>query len=102
MKVLASCLFIFVLSTVCFAQEAPPANQRPLAFTHVTVIDATGAPAKLDMTVIVSANRIMSIGKTGQVTLPANVHVIDATHKFMIPGLWEMHTHAFIRSRKSF
>jgi imidazolonepropionase-like amidohydrolase len=102
MKVLASCLFIFVFSTLCFAQEVPPANQRPLAFTHVTVIDATGAPAKPDMTVVVSGNRIASIGKTGQVTPPANARVIDAAHKFMIPGLWEMHTHAFIRSRKSF
>ena len=68
----------------------------------VTVIDATGAPAKPDMTVVVSGNRITSIGKTAQVTLSAKVHVIDATHKFMIPGLWDMHTHAFIRSRKFF
>jgi hypothetical protein len=102
MKFYASWLILLVLPTVCIAQEAPPADQRPLAFTHVTVIDATGTPAKPDMTVVVSTNRITSIGKTGQVTLPANVHVIDATHKFMIPGLWEMHTHAFIRSRKSF
>ena len=102
MKVLASCLSVFVLSTLCFGQDAPPAEQRPLAFTHVTVIDATGAPAKPDMTVVVSNNRIIMIGKTGQVTVPANARVIDETNKYMIPGLWEMHTHAFIRSRKSF
>ena len=102
MKFLASCVSIFVFSTLCFAQEAPPADQRPLAFTHVTVIDATGAPAKPDMTVVVSKNRITSIGKAGQVAVPANARVIDETHKYMIPGLWEMHTHAFIRSRKSF
>ena len=102
MKFLASCLFALVFSTLCFAQLAPPADSRPLAFTHVTVIDATGAPAKPDMTVIVSANRITAIGKTGQVTVPGNARVLDESHKFMIPGLWEMHTHAFIRSRKSF
>src|SRR5579872_7199321 len=102
MRVLASWLFVLVLPAVCVAQEAPPADQRPLVFTHITVIDATGAPAKPDMTVVVSENRISSLGKTGQVTVPANARVIDETHKFMIPGLWEMHTHAFIRSRKSF
>ena len=102
MKVLASCLFFFVFSLLCFAQEVPPANQRPLAFTHVTVIDATGAPAKPDSTVVILGKRITSIGKTGQVTVPVNARVIDESHKFMIPGLWEMHTHAFIRSRKSF
>ena len=102
MKVFASWLFVFVLPIVGIAQEQPLANQRPLAFTHVTVIDATGAPAKPDMTVVVSGNRIALLGKAGQVTIPANARVIDETHKFMIPGLWDMHTHAFIRSRKSF
>jgi len=102
MKVLASFLSILAFCMPSFAQEAPPADQRPLAFTHVTVIDATGAPAKPDMTVVVANNRITSIGKTGQVTVPANARVLDETHKYMIPGLWEMHTHAFIRSRKSF
>ena len=102
MKVFASWLFVFVLPAVCIAQGAPPTDQRPLAFTHVTVIDATGAPAKPNMTVVVSGNRISSIGKAGQVTIPANARVVDETRKFMIPGLWEMHTHAFIRSRKSF
>lgn len=102
MKVFASWIFIFSLSTVCFAQEAPPTDQRPLAFTHVTVIDATGAPAKPGMTVVVSGNHITTLGKSAQVTVPANARVINASNKFMIPGLWEMHTHAFIRSRKSF
>lgn len=102
MKVLASCLSIFVFSTLCFAQETPPADQRPIAFTHVTVIDATGVPAKPDMTVVVSNNRITAIGQADHVTVPANARILDETHKYMIPGLWEMHTHAFIRSRKSF
>ena len=102
MKVFASCLSIFVFSTLCFAQEGPPTDQSPLAFTHVTVIDATGAPAKPDMTVVISANHITAVGKSAQVTVPANARVINARNKFLIPGLWEMHTHAFIRSRKSF
>ncbi|MEO8070678.1 MAG: amidohydrolase family protein, partial [Acidobacteriota bacterium] len=34
--------------------------------------------------------------------VPANAQVIDATGQFMIPGLQEMHTHAFIRGKKSF
>jgi hypothetical protein len=102
MKIFASWLFLFVLSAVCFAQEGPSADQSPLAFTHVTVIDVTGAPAKPDMTVVVSGNHIMALGKSAQVTVPAHARVINANNKFMIPGLWEMHTHAFIRSRKSF
>ncbi len=83
-------------------QEAPSTAQRPVAITHVTVIDATGKPAQPDMTVLISGNRITAIGKAAQVTIPPNALVINAQHQFLIPGLWEMHTHAFIRSRKSF
>jgi hypothetical protein len=102
MKICASWLFVFVLPILGIAQEEPLANQRPIAFTHVTVIDATGAPAKPDRTVIVTGNHIAALGKAENVTVPANAQVINAKNKFMIPGLWDMHTHAFIRSRKSF
>jgi hypothetical protein len=102
MKIFASWLFVFVLPVLGIAQGEPLANQRPLAFTHVTVIDATGAPAKPGRTVIVTGNRIADLGTAENVAVPANARVINAKNKFMIPGLWDMHTHAFIRSRKSF
>src|SRR6516164_9279660 len=89
-------------STLLFAQAQSAPDQRPLAFTHVTVIDATGSPAQPDMTVLVSGNRISALGKFGTVTIPGDAQVTDARGRFVIPGVQEMHTHAFIRSRKSF
>jgi hypothetical protein len=65
----------------------------PLAFTHVTVIDATGQPALHDCTVIVVGDRIQSIGDSSKTKLPKRTRVIDATRKYMIPGLWDMHVH---------
>jgi imidazolonepropionase-like amidohydrolase len=102
MRVFGSLLPIFLSFTPCFGQEAPSTDRRPLAFTHVTVIDATGAPAKPDMTVVVSGDHITALGKSAEVNVPVNARITNATNRFMIPGLWEMHTHAFIRSRKSF
>jgi imidazolonepropionase-like amidohydrolase len=103
MKVVLGLLsLIFLSSLVAFSQEGPTTDQRPLAFIHVTVIDVTGAPAKADMTVVVSGNHITALGKANEVTVPPNGLVTNAQHQFMIPGLWEMHTHAFIRSKKSF
>jgi len=93
---------IFLSSTLLVAQQGPASDLRPFAFTHVTVIDATGVAAQPDMTVVVSGDRITELGKTGQVAIPRNALVTDATNQFMIPGLWDMHTHVFIRSRKSF
>ena len=66
-------------------------GQKALVFTHVTVIDATGAPAKPNMTVVVKGDRIEALGKTGIITVPQNAQVVDATGKFLIPGLWDMY-----------
>lgn len=69
------------------------ASDVPLALTHVTVIDATGTPAQPDMTVIISGGRITGLGPAAKVAVPAAAHAVDATGKFLIPGLWDMHIH---------
>lgn len=60
---------------------------------HVTVIDMTGARPKPDMTVVVTGNRIKALGQTGKIRIPKEAQIIDATGKFLIPGLWDMHFH---------
>ena len=99
---LASCLisFILVSAATTFGQGVLTTDQRPLTFTHVTIIDATGAPAQPDMTVVISGNRITALGKSNAVTVPANAVVTNATGKFMIPGLWDMHQHTFTEKNK--
>lgn len=82
------------------AVNDPLANS--LVFTHVTVIDATGAPAQPDMTVVITGNRITALGRTGKVRLPKGAQVVDATGKFLIPGLWDMHVHSLYPGRPEF
>jgi hypothetical protein len=69
------------------------AQTDALAFTHVTVIDATGQPALPDRSVVVVSDRIQTIGKFGETKLPKEARIIDASGKYMIPGLWDMHVH---------
>jgi len=45
------------------------------------------------MTVVITGNRISAIGETGKVRVPQDAQVVDATGKFVIPGLWDMHVH---------
>lgn len=73
-------------------------QQDTLAISNVTVIDATGAPAKPNITVIITGDRITKIAKTGDVAIPKNAQVIDGTGKFLIPGLWDMHVHTVFKS----
>jgi hypothetical protein len=44
---------------------------KPLVFTHVNVIDATGARAQSDMAVVVAGGRIADIGKFSGVKIPS-------------------------------
>lgn len=75
------------------------AQPESFVFTNVTVIDATGADAKPDMTVVITGNRIAAVDRTGQVRIPEGAAVVDATGKFLIPGLWDMHVHALSEDR---
>ena len=55
------------------------------------MIDATGAAPKKDFSVAVSDGRIAAVKP--RVDRVTGAVVIDATGKFLIPGLWDMHVH---------
>ena len=82
--------------TLIFSQTKLFPQSRPIVLTHVTVIDATGASSKPDMTVVITGDRITNLGKTGKLRVPKGAQVIDGTGKFLIPGLWDMHVHLSI------
>ena len=42
-----------------------------------------------------TGDRIAAIGKTGEVPIPPGARVVDATGKYLMPGLWDMHAHIF-------
>ncbi|MHC4560056.1 MAG: ankyrin repeat domain-containing protein [Planctomycetota bacterium] len=98
-KVLLLTTLVGLLPVGLFAQQGDNNQQKTLVFTHVTVIDATGAPAQPDMTVVIKGDRIEALDKTDKLTIPRNSQVVDATGKFLIPGLWDMHTHPWISKR---
>lgn len=93
MKKLLTSVLLLILFVLPTAWSQPKAQQNILAISDVTVIDATGAPAKPNMTVIVTGDRITEIAQTGKVAIPKNAQVIDGKGKFLIPGLWDMHVH---------
>jgi len=77
-----------------FASPVRPQAGPTIAFSHATVIEVDKGTALPGMTVVVANGRITAVGKDGSVTPPAGARVVDATGKFLIPGLWDMHVHA--------
>ena len=97
-SVLTLLLFLnLALHSFLWAQSKQALEINTLVITHITVIDATGAPAKSDMSVVISGDRITALGKASQVRTPKGAQVVDATGKYLIPGLWDMHVHTLWR-----
>jgi len=96
MKTIALPLALFLPAAVVTQTSCTP-QSSPLVFTHVTVIDvgATSSTQALrpNQTVIITRQRITAVGETGKLQEPAGAQVVDATGKFLMPGLWDMHVH---------
>jgi imidazolonepropionase-like amidohydrolase len=76
----------------------PLANPRLLAqtltITNATVVDVSNGTLRRGTTVIIEGNRIASVGPPSTPATPRG-QVVDATGMYVIPGLWDMHTHAY-------
>ncbi|HEV2129541.1 MAG TPA: amidohydrolase family protein [Longimicrobiaceae bacterium] len=89
-------LLVLLLAGLCVAAirvSGEAAQTSSFAITNVAVIDASGAPHRPGMTVVVTGRRIAALGRTGTVEVPRGARVIDGAGKYLIPGLWDMHVH---------
>ncbi|HEU4560155.1 MAG TPA: hypothetical protein VFS20_20055, partial [Longimicrobium sp.] len=83
---------IFPLLLAAIAGAAP-ARAQELALAHVTVVDVESGQLRRDQTVVIRGNRIAWTGPAGQARVPAGARVVDASGRYVIPGLWDMHVH---------
>jgi len=88
-------VLLLILPFLLLAREKPNRTQAPIVFTHATIIDVTGAVPRRDATVVITGDRISAIGDN--ISVPAGAQVVDASGKFLIPGLWDMHVHWYLR-----
>ncbi len=92
---------VLTLAVLVLLSANPSAFSAPrLALTHVTVIDMTGAPPKQDMTVVIEGQKIISIGRSNETAVSRDSAIVDASGKYLIPGLWDMHLHTVYDSAK--
>lgn len=85
-------ILLSILSAL--ALFAPEAHAQTLAITHVTLIDVSTGATIPDSTVFVAGNRIVSVTHAGAAN-PKAALVVNARGKYLIPGLWDMHTHVY-------
>ena len=85
----------YALVTVLIALGVALASaQRPqLAVVNVAVFDAVAGTMASDMTVLIDGDTIAAVGPAKATSVPRGARTIDGRGQFVIPGLWDMHTH---------
>ena len=67
--------------------------QQSLALVGVRLIDGRGGPPVENATVVVTGNRITSVGLSSEAKVPAGARIVSGRGMSLLPGLADMHTH---------
>jgi imidazolonepropionase-like amidohydrolase len=91
----SSCLFSAALSLIVglsFVHSLAQSEQVTV-LVGGTVIDGHGGAPLPGAVVLIRGNKILQVGSKGEVKFPQTAKVIDATGKFILPGLIDLHVH---------
>ena len=94
MRLLESLLLVLALTS-------PRLSAQTLTIANATVIDVSNGVLRRDQTIVVDGKRIVSVGSP-KAPAAARGQVVDAKGMYVIPGLWDMHTHAYFGWSRDF
>src|SRR5437879_1495198 len=92
-----------ILTALALAQQQLDPGVKPFlrvsspvtALTHVRVIDGTGAPERLNQTIVIANGKIQAAGNASEIAIPAGAERLELANHTVIPGLVGMHEHLF-------
>ena len=73
---------------------SPRLSAQTLTITNATVVDVSNGALHRGSTIVIDGNRIVSVGPPSANTQRRG-QTVDVKGMFVIPGLWDMHTHAY-------
>jgi imidazolonepropionase-like amidohydrolase len=74
------------------AKSVETETHGQIALVGATLIDGVH-PSIANAVVIIDGDKIVAAGPHDKVAIPSGATTIDATGKFLVPGLWDMHAH---------
>lgn len=90
------------LKLLTFPLFVVAAVAQTLTITDANVVDTVTGKVQPHATVVIQGNRIVSVAAASEGRLtttskgkPAAGQVVDAQGAYLIPGLWDMHTHVY-------
>jgi hypothetical protein len=87
-------LVLFFIGVLIFRHAHTTYAQQPAALVidGGTLIDGNGGAPVRDAVVVIQGSTITAVGRKGQVAIPSGARTINATGKFVLPGLWDSQT----------
>lgn len=85
--------------TACLALAIASALHGSTIIDHVSIIDPATGTIKTNMRIEVEGDRIKSVKPSSMAPAPSGAKTVDASGKFAIPGLWDMHVHWYDEGR---
>ena len=86
-------LIVVLVAASPLLRAQAPAHPPMLVFLHVTVINPGSNAVEQDRAVVIRGSRITAVTSAARFAAPEWAKVVDASGKYMIPGLWDMHVH---------
>ena len=96
----ATLAIIFIAAACGHIKPASSPTSAPLVLTNATLIDGTGVEPIRNATMVINGDRIIAIGSSTSLMIPANGKIIDLEGATILPGLINAHVHdAYKESR---
>ncbi|KAA2242766.1 amidohydrolase family protein [Chitinophaga agrisoli] len=84
-------VLLLLLPLCCLGQN------NVLVIKNVAIIDVIDNKVTKDRLVVIEGNRIVSLDE--KASIPAQATILEGRGKYLIPGLWDMHTHSLRKGR---
>ena len=96
----------YLLSALLLYCLIPPgpilSAQDTIAIVGATLIDGTGGEPVPNAAIVIQGTRITAAGPRSQVMIPAGARVVDATGKYVTPGLIDVNVHLILMIEPEF
>lgn len=87
------CIVFLILVKIPLSELTEPQHtEKPVLIKNAFIVDAK-ADTILNRSLLIQAGKIIRIKEPGIIPYTSETLVIDASGKYLIPGLWDMHVH---------
>lgn len=91
---LSRLIILFAFCLLAFQSASAQEIKADVIIKSTNVIDVKTGKINKSVDVVIRKDKIYKIVKSKKSSKYEALHILDGTGKFLIPGLWDMHTHA--------